>query len=289
VGKKTTLAKDRKAKPATKAGKKPSKAKASPTVKKADNRKLDEKVQKPKRRPSVAAKSVEKSSSPKSVAAQKGDKTSGEGTVKIVARGVAEAPKSNTKALAVSKIGARAAAPTRAPREIGGLPKIPAVRGVFDRVPKSERQPARDEDSGGNGDAAADNAPTEPTRTYLTDEELREFRDLLIAKRQEIIRDVTNLEDEAIRQASSGATTSTMPIHMADLGTDTWEQELTLGLIENERSLLREIDEALERVDNKTYGMCIATNKRISKSRLQAKPWAKYCIEYARKRELGLA
>ena len=156
-------------------------------------------------------------------------------------------------------------------------------------MPKNEPRTVREEDSGGNGDSSDDSPSGEAARTYLTDEELREFRDLLIAKRQEIIRDVTNLEDEAIRQASSGATTSSMPIHMADLGTDTWEQELTLGLIENERSLLREIDEALERVDNKTYGMCIATNKRISKARLQAKPWAKYCIEYARKRELGLA
>ena len=79
-----------------------------------------------------------------------------------------------------------------------------------------------------------------------------------------------------------------MPIHMADLGSDTWEQELTLGLIENERGLLREIDEALDRIEDKTYGICLATNRPISKSRLRAQPWAKYCIAYARKRELGL-
>jgi RNA polymerase-binding transcription factor DksA len=78
-----------------------------------------------------------------------------------------------------------------------------------------------------------------------------------------------------------------MPIHMADLGSDNWEQEFTLGLLENEEALVREIDEALARIETRTYGMCLATHKRISKARLRAKPWAKFCIEYARAREEG--
>ncbi|MCL2330006.1 MAG: TraR/DksA family transcriptional regulator, partial [Phycisphaerae bacterium] len=67
----------------------------------------------------------------------------------------------------------------------------------------------------------------------------------------------------------------------------TWEQEFTLNLIEKERSIVREIDEALDRIENKTYGTCLATGKPIAKARLRVKPWAKYCIEYARKHELG--
>lgn len=125
--------------------------------------------------------------------------------------------------------------------------------------------------------------------TNLTEAELEEFRGLLLEKRRELVGDVNNLSDEARRAGSPSGMASSMPIHMADLGSDTWEQELTLGLIENERGLLREIDEALERIDKKTYGICIATNKPIGKARLRLKPWAKYCIEYARKRELGLA
>jgi DnaK suppressor protein len=130
----------------------------------------------------------------------------------------------------------------------------------------------------------------EPSRrTTFSDEELVEFRELLLAKRHELVGDMNNLSDEARRADSPGGTASTMPIHMADLGSDTWEQELTLGLIENERTLLREIDEALDRIDSKTYGICIATNKPIGKARLRFKPWARYCIEYARKQEQGLA
>lgn len=137
--------------------------------------------------------------------------------------------------------------------------------------------------------SGGDLASEELRRTNLTDAELAEFRELLLEKRRELVGDVNNLSDEARRAGAPGGTVSSMPIHMADLGSDTWEQELTLGLIENERGLLREIDEALDRIEKKTYGICIATNKPIGKARLRLKPWAKYGIEYARKRELGLA
>lgn len=126
-------------------------------------------------------------------------------------------------------------------------------------------------------------------RTHLSEQDLAEFRELLIQKRRELVGDMNNLSEEARRIGAPGGTASSMPIHMADLGSDTWEQELTLGLIENERGLLREIDEALDRIEKKTYGVCIATNKPITKARLRLKPWAKYCIEYAMKREQGLA
>ena len=78
-----------------------------------------------------------------------------------------------------------------------------------------------------------------------------------------------------------------MPIHMADLGSDNWEQELNLGLLASEQETVREIDGALARIQEGTYGVCVATGRPIGVSRLRAKPWAKYCIEYARAREEG--
>lgn len=288
MGKKTTPAKEKK----PKASKKARSTKPAPTTKRTDKAKPQDKAVKVKPSSAVAKKSVEKPARSRTQAAQKGEKAenkSAVGAAKSDSKTVVTAAKDENKSAAsTAKANTKPAPVYRAPPEIGGLPKISAVRGPLDRAARNDTRATLDEDSGGDGDRSDDNA-SGPVKTYLTDEELQEFRDLLLAKRQEIIRDVTNLEDQAIRQASGSATSSSMPIHMADLGTDTWEQELTLGLIENERSLLREIDEALERVDNKTYGICLATNKRISKARLQAKPWAKYCIEYARKRELGLA
>jgi RNA polymerase-binding transcription factor DksA len=126
-------------------------------------------------------------------------------------------------------------------------------------------------------------------RSHVTTEELSEFRQVLLDKRRELVEDMVNLEGEAKRSGTEGGAASTMPIHMADLGSDTWEQEFTLNLIEKEHTIVREIDEALDRIQNKTYGTCLATGKTISKARLRVKPWAKYCIEYARKRELGLS
>ena len=81
---------------------------------------------------------------------------------------------------------------------------------------------------------------------------------------------------------------SSMPIHMADLGTDNYEQEFALGLMDSERKLLREIDNALVRLEKKTYGICEGTGKPISKARLEAQPWARYCVKYARMLEQGL-
>jgi DnaK suppressor protein len=157
-------------------------------------------------------------------------------------------------------------------------------------APKSKSESTASS-AGANGRSAAADNPPRLAKTHLNDAELNEFRELLMEKRRELVGDVNHLQNEAMRQGSSGESSgsSSMPIHMADIGTDTWEQELTLGLIENERGLLREIEEALQRIDDRTYGICTATNKPISKSRLRAKPWAKHCIEYARKRELGLA
>lgn len=129
--------------------------------------------------------------------------------------------------------------------------------------------------------------PEKVILTRLTPEELQEFRELLLAKRREIVGDMGSLTDGALgssRQDAAGDL-SLMPNHMADLGSDNWEQEFNLGLIENQRVVLREIDEALERIDHRTYGICLGTGKPITKARLRAKPWAKYCIEYARIRE----
>jgi len=297
VGKKTTPTKEKRAKTAARSSKGTPKVKAAPSPKRTTKEKTVAKVLKIKAtgkgpavsaKPSTAAAGNKPKTATKVGKIDKPDKLTSLGP-KPAGKKPQPAKSASRTAGSSTKPSLRLAAPVREPREIAGLPKLPAFGSIFERPPRREAKKSRDKEGGGNGDSVDDSTSNILTKTYLTDSELDEFRQLLIAKRQEIVRDVTNLEDAAIRQASGASSISSMPIHMADLGTDTWEQELTLGLIENERSLLREIDEAIERIENHTYGMCLATNKRISKARLQAKPWAKYCIEYARRRELGLA
>jgi DnaK suppressor protein len=75
---------------------------------------------------------------------------------------------------------------------------------------------------------------------------------------------------------------------MADMGTDNYEQEFTLTLVETDRKLLREINHALAKIQNGTYGICEGTGKPITKARLEAQPWARYSIEYAKQMERGI-
>ena len=118
----------------------------------------------------------------------------------------------------------------------------------------------------------------------LTMRELEHFRDLLLDKRRELVGDMSQMEREALR-SSGGTNLSTLPLHMADMGTDNYEQEFTLGLVEKDRGLLREINSALAKIQNGTYGICEGTGKPIGKPRLEAQPWTRYSIEYARQME----
>lgn len=134
---------------------------------------------------------------------------------------------------------------------------------------------------GENGESHIE-APKPLPKTTLKNAEIEYFKGLLLEKRRELLGDVDNMEREALRKNRFDASgdLSMMPIHMADIGTDNYEQEFTIGLIASERDTLKEIDEALKRVTAGTYGMCLGTHQPIPKARLRAKPWARYCIEY---------
>jgi len=123
----------------------------------------------------------------------------------------------------------------------------------------------------------------------LTKKDFVEFRQLLLQRRRDLVGDMNGIQAGAFRGRQSGSgDLSNMPTHLADIGSDNYEQEFTLGLLESERVLLQEIDEALQRIDQGEYGICLGTGKPIGKPRLRAKPWAKYCIDYARMLEKGL-
>ncbi|OHB60083.1 MAG: hypothetical protein A2167_08395 [Planctomycetes bacterium RBG_13_46_10] len=126
-------------------------------------------------------------------------------------------------------------------------------------------------------------------KSHLSSANIEHFKQLLLEKRREILTNVNEIEDETLKKSRLDATgdLSSMPIHMADLGTDNYEQEFVLGLMDSERKLLNEIDDALQRIEDGTYGVCEGTGKLIRKARLEAQPWAKYCVEYAKMLERG--
>jgi RNA polymerase-binding transcription factor DksA len=123
----------------------------------------------------------------------------------------------------------------------------------------------------------------------MTPAELNGFRQQLLDLRSRLHGDVSHLTSEALRKTggeASGSLSNT-PIHMADLGTDNFEQEFTLGLIQNEEQALDEIGAALDRMAQGTFGRCEECQKEIPRQRLNALPYARYCVECARKHEQG--
>lgn len=130
----------------------------------------------------------------------------------------------------------------------------------------------------------------EASKAHLTAAEIEHFRLLLVEKLHELLGDVDWIEQEALRSSrTEKGDLSNMPIHMADIGTDNYEQEFSLGLMDSERKLVREIFDAIKRIDRGTYGICEGTDQPIPKARLEASPWARYCVEYASLIEQGKA
>lgn len=133
--------------------------------------------------------------------------------------------------------------------------------------------------------------PSSLPKSPLTKAQLAHFRELLIQKLHEILGAMDWIENEALKKSRTENTgdLSNMPIHMADIGTDNYEQEFSLGLMDSERKLVREILDALKRIDRGTYGICEGTGQPIPALRLEANPWARYCVEYASLIEQGKA
>lgn len=133
---------------------------------------------------------------------------------------------------------------------------------------------------------AAAEPPPAPIKGGLSKAELKEFKSLLLARKGVLQGDVKTLEDEACKKGTDAAgDLSTLPQHLADLGTDSHEQDISLGLMENETDELREIQEAFERIKDGSFGLCETCRKKIPKERLKAIPYARLCVSCKKKEE----
>ena len=119
----------------------------------------------------------------------------------------------------------------------------------------------------------------------MTKADLDTYQEMLLALRRRLNGDVSHLADEALRAMGGEASgsLSNAPLHMADLGTDNFEQEFTLSLLQNQEQALDEIREALSRIDRGTFGQCEECHQPIPKARLQALPYTRHCVACARK------
>lgn len=124
---------------------------------------------------------------------------------------------------------------------------------------------------------------SKPRKTPFGKRELNKYREMLLNKRAELLGDVEQIESEVLL-SESGDLSST-PQHLADQGSDTYEKSLSLDLAAADRRLIKEIDDALLRIANGTYGLCDMTGEPIATPRLNELPWARHSIEAAREIE----
>ena len=113
--------------------------------------------------------------------------------------------------------------------------------------------------------------------------EAKVYKQQLLSLRARLRGDVSQLAEAALKGNGDAGDLSRMPIHMADIGSDNFEQEFTLSLMENDEGTLGSIEHALERIEEGTYGNCEECGGKIPKLRLEAIPYAALCVKCAGK------
>ena len=121
----------------------------------------------------------------------------------------------------------------------------------------------------------------------MTKRELDKYKKLLLKKKEEILQAVKHIEQDTLSRSQRDASgdLSGYTLHMADIATDSYDREFSLGLASNAQRILYEIDEALKRVKEKGFGNCLLCEKPIPRKRLQAIPYASLCIACQAKEE----
>lgn len=115
--------------------------------------------------------------------------------------------------------------------------------------------------------------------------ESKPFKEMLVALRARLRGDVSSLANSALSQGPGGTDAGRAPADIADLGNNMLEENNSLLLMDNEEVVLIQIEEALERINDGTYGICVECGGRIPKLRLNAIPYTPYCVKCAANNE----
>ena len=115
----------------------------------------------------------------------------------------------------------------------------------------------------------------------LSDEELLRFKNLLLEEKQKVMETRSNLLEQTIGQAvfDSIGENAHYAMHLGDLASTTYDREFNMSLSERQAKYLEQIDDALQRITDKTYGVCQVTGNIIPTERLEAVLTTKYSVE----------
>jgi len=112
--------------------------------------------------------------------------------------------------------------------------------------------------------------------------ELEKYKKMLLKKKEEMLKEIRSVQKDSLNtsQRDASGDLSAYSFHMADVATDSFDREFSLGIATNvQQKMLYAIEEALKRIEDKTYGICVACEKPIPKQRLMAMPFASLCME----------
>ncbi len=117
-------------------------------------------------------------------------------------------------------------------------------------------------------------------------EEREHYRQRLREMAVRLKNDEVGVMSEALRQTGGGASNlSNVPLHLADISTEAFEQEMSTSLLTNGRQMQIEVAAALDRIDEGTFGKCMQCGDDLSAGRLQALPYTRYCLDCAQNAE----
>ncbi|MDD5568421.1 MAG: TraR/DksA family transcriptional regulator [Candidatus Omnitrophota bacterium] len=124
-------------------------------------------------------------------------------------------------------------------------------------------------------------------KNKFTKKELSAFKQIILKRKEEVNDEIKHISDDTLKKSQKDASgdISGYTYHMADVATDNYDREFSLGLASNDRKSLYELNDALKKVEDGTFGICEECKHLITKARLKALPHARLCVKCQEKRE----
>jgi len=125
------------------------------------------------------------------------------------------------------------------------------------------------------------------TSKKLTKKDAEYFKKLIMQIKEKVIDEIKHISDDTLKKSQKDASgdISGYTYHMADVASDAYDREFSLGLASNERQSLYELDDAIKKIEEGTFGICEECKSLISKTRLKVVPFARLCVKCQERKE----
>ena len=124
-------------------------------------------------------------------------------------------------------------------------------------------------------------------KSKFNKKDLLGFKKIISKMKDEMLDGIQHVSDDTLKKSQKDASgdISGYTYHMADVATDNYDREFSLGIASNERKSIYELDDAIKKIEDGTFGICEDCKQLIAKTRLRAVPYARLCVKCQEKRE----